>query len=38
MEGEMYLAPVVVVLELDMEGTLCSSSNTESFDENEGIW
>jgi hypothetical protein len=34
----IYLSPVAVVLQMSTEGVLCSSSNTESFDENGGIW
>ena len=37
--GEIiYLSPVAVVLQMSTEGVLCSSSNTESLDENGGIW
>lgn len=38
MEEIKYLSPVAVILEMTTEGVLCSSSNTESFDENGGIW
>ena len=34
----IYLSPVAVVLQMTTEGVLCSSSNTESLDENGGIW
>ena len=38
MEVKNYLSPAVEVLELYSEGILCSSSGTESLEENEGIW
>lgn len=38
MEEKQYLSPDVVVQEICSEGVLCSSSNTESFEENDGIW
>ena len=38
MEVKSYLSPAVEVLELYSEGILCSSSGTESLEENEGIW
>ena len=38
MEVKNYLSPAVEVLELYSEGILCSSTGTESLEENEGIW
>jgi hypothetical protein len=38
MEEKKYLSPVVIVLELYSEGILCSSTGTETLEENEGIW
>ena len=38
MEVKSYLSPAVEVLELYSEGVLCSSSGTETLEENEGIW
>ncbi len=38
MEVKNYLSPAIEVLELYSEGVLCSSSGTESLEENEGIW
>lgn len=38
MEENRYMSPVAVVLEINSEGVLCSSSNTESIEENDGIW
>ena len=38
MEDKQYLSPAVEELELYSEGILCSSSGTESLEENDGIW
>ena len=38
MEEKQYRSPALSVLELYPEGVLCSSTGTESLDENEGIW
>ena len=38
MEEKHYQSPDAVVLELYPEGVLCSSSGTETLEENEGIW
>lgn len=38
MEDKQYIYPDVKVLEFNSEGVLCSSSNTESIEEDEGIW
>ena len=38
MEVKNYLSPAIEVLELYSEGVLCSSSGTETLEENEGIW
>jgi hypothetical protein len=38
MQENHYLSPAIKVLELYSEGVLCSSTGTETLEENEGIW
>ena len=38
MEEKQYQSPIAVEQELYSEGVLCSSTGTESLDENDGIW
>lgn len=38
MEEKQYQSPAIQALELYSEGVLCSSTGTESLDENDGSW
>ena len=38
MDSKQYQTPAVDVLELYSEGILCTSSGTETLEENDGIW
>lgn len=38
MEENQYQSPAIQALELYSEGVLCSSTGTESLEENDGSW